>query len=80
MPRQPNGDDGGGSWDGGGTADVGGRADGGPPRGPATALAAERARQARIVVVGAVTERWAPEQAGPVHENWQPASLAAVLR
>ena len=42
-----------------------------PRRGPATALAAERARQARMAVVGAVTERWAPEQAGPVHENWQ---------
>ncbi|OIJ99128.1 protein kinase [Streptomyces colonosanans] len=40
-------------------------------RGPATALAAERARQARVTVVGPVTERWAPEQAGPVHENWQ---------
>ncbi|MGW1027116.1 protein kinase [Streptomyces sp. NPDC002577] len=40
-------------------------------RGPATPLAAERARQARMVVVGPVTERWAPEQAGPVHENWQ---------
>ncbi|MEV0035745.1 protein kinase [Streptomyces sp. NPDC050804] len=40
-------------------------------RGPATPLAAERARQARIAIVGAVTERWAPEQAGPVHENWQ---------
>ncbi|WP_030903693.1 protein kinase [Streptomyces sp. NRRL F-5126] len=39
--------------------------------GPAGPLAAERARQARIAVVGAVTERWAPEQAGPVHENWQ---------
>ncbi|HEY9372367.1 MAG TPA: serine/threonine protein kinase, partial [Streptomyces sp.] len=39
--------------------------------GPATPLAAERARQARIAVVGPVTERWAPEQAGPVHENWQ---------
>ncbi|WP_406392775.1 protein kinase [Streptomyces sp. NBC_00887] len=46
---------------------------GGTPayRGPATPLAAERARQARIAVVGAVTERWAPEQAGPVHDNWQ---------
>ncbi|WP_105972811.1 protein kinase [Streptomyces geranii] len=42
-----------------------------PRRGPATPLAAERARQARMAVVGAVTERWAPEQAGPVHENWQ---------
>ncbi|MGW7077028.1 protein kinase [Streptomyces sp. NPDC054866] len=40
-------------------------------RGPATALAAERARHARMTVVGGVTERWAPEQAGPVHENWQ---------
>ncbi|WP_455352484.1 protein kinase [Streptomyces sp. SYSU K217416] len=43
-------------------------------RGPATPLAAERARQTRIAVVGAVTERWAPEQAGPVHENWQLAA------
>ncbi|MGW7053267.1 protein kinase [Streptomyces sp. NPDC054887] len=44
-----------------------------PPvyRGPATPLAAERARQARIALVGAVTERWAPEQAGSVHGNWQ---------
>ncbi|MBT2492546.1 protein kinase [Streptomyces sp. ISL-96] len=40
-------------------------------QGPATPLAAERARQARIAVVGAVTERWAPEQAGSLHENWQ---------
>ncbi|WP_371791003.1 protein kinase [Streptomyces sp. NBC_01471] len=43
-------------------------------RGPGTPLAAERARQARITVVGAVTERWAPEQAGPVHGNWQLAA------
>lgn len=43
-------------------------------RGPTTALAAERARQARMAVVGPVTERWAPEQAGPVHENWQLAA------
>ncbi|MFI2430402.1 protein kinase [Streptomyces sp. NPDC018693] len=50
-------------------------ADGKPgARGPATALAAERARQARMAVVGPVTERWAPEQAGPVHENWQLAA------
>ncbi|CAL9448109.1 protein kinase [Streptomyces sp. enrichment culture] len=42
--------------------------------GPTTALAAERARQARMAVVGPVTERWAPEQAGPVHENWQLAA------
>ncbi|MGW7429377.1 protein kinase [Streptomyces sp. NPDC054861] len=40
-------------------------------RGPATRLAAERARQNRIAVVGAVTERWAPEQAAPVHANWR---------
>ncbi|MER6608192.1 serine/threonine protein kinase [Streptomyces sp. NPDC000927] len=40
-------------------------------RGPDTSLAAERARQARIAVVGAVTERWAPEQGGPIHENWR---------
>ncbi|MEU4200614.1 protein kinase [Streptomyces sp. NPDC026294] len=38
---------------------------------PGAALAAERARQVRINVVGPVTERWAPEQAGPVHANWQ---------
>ncbi|MEU5973521.1 protein kinase [Streptomyces sp. NPDC047315] len=50
--------------------------DDGPPayQGPTTPLAAERARQARIAIVGAVTERWAPEQAGPVHENWQLAA------
>ncbi|MFE1292596.1 protein kinase [Streptomyces sp. NPDC058751] len=53
----------------------GGPVAGAPPRrGPATALAAERARQARMAVVGPVTERWAPEQAGPVHENWQLAA------
>ncbi|WP_327289165.1 protein kinase [Streptomyces sp. NBC_01198] len=39
--------------------------------GPRSALEQERARQNRITVVGAVTERWAPEQAHPVHENWQ---------
>jgi hypothetical protein len=27
-----------------------------------------------MAVVGPVTERWAPEQAGPVHENWQLAA------
>ncbi|NEC91828.1 protein kinase [Streptomyces sp. SID12501] len=56
-----------GHWDETAVADA-------PRRGPATALAAERARQARMSVVGAVTERWAPEQAGPVHENWQLAA------
>ncbi|MDX3457854.1 protein kinase [Streptomyces sp. ME02-8801-2C] len=59
VPDQPTG-----RWGGTAVADV-------PRRGPTTALAAERARQARMAVVGAVTERWAPEQAGPVHENWQ---------
>ncbi|WP_344325037.1 serine/threonine protein kinase [Streptomyces macrosporus] len=56
--------------------------DGDRYRGPTTALAAERARQARIAIVGAVTERWAPEQAGPVYENWRlapPVGPAADL-
>ncbi|WP_407560627.1 protein kinase [Streptomyces sp. 184] len=57
---------------------------GGAPRypGPSTRLAAERARQTRMQVVGAVTERWAPEQAGPIHEHWQlapPVGPAADL-
>lgn len=55
---------------------------GGRYRGPLTALDAERARQARMMVVGAVTERWAPEQAGPVYENWRlapPVGPAADL-
>ncbi len=40
--------------------------------GPDPALSQERARQARITVVGPVTERWSPEQAaGPVRGNWQ---------
>ncbi|WP_374193009.1 hypothetical protein [Streptomyces sp. AV19] len=46
------------------------------------ALAAERSRQARMLVVGPVTERWAPEQAWPVQENWQlapPVGPAADL-
>ncbi|KUJ70157.1 hypothetical protein ACZ90_06630 [Streptomyces albus subsp. albus] len=49
-------------------------ADGAGRGGPATVLAAERARQARILMVGAVTERWAPEQGGPVHANWRLAA------
>ncbi|MEU1147207.1 protein kinase [Streptomyces sp. NPDC005863] len=56
-----------GGWDDG-------PGDGAASRGPTTALAAERARHARMVVVGPVTERWAPEQAGPVHENWRLAA------
>ncbi len=42
-----------------------------PWHGPQSALEQERARQNRITVVGAVTERWAPEQAHEVHENWR---------
>ncbi|MFD3549090.1 protein kinase [Streptomyces sp. NPDC058655] len=42
--------------------------------GPRTGLDAERARQTRMAVVGAVTERWAPEQAGPVQGHWQLAA------
>ncbi|WP_130796259.1 hypothetical protein [Streptomyces otsuchiensis] len=51
-------------------------------RGPDNALAAERARQARMTMVGAVTERWAPEQAGPVYDHWRlapPVGPAADL-
>ncbi|MES4888312.1 protein kinase [Streptomyces sp. NPDC096012] len=62
VPAQPVG-----RWDAPGGA-------GDRHRGPATALAAERARQVRMTVVGPVTERWSPEQAGPVHENWQLAA------
>jgi serine/threonine protein kinase len=39
--------------------------------GPDSLLELERARQARITVVGPVTERWAPEQATQTQENWQ---------
>lgn len=56
--------------------------DDGRYRGPVSALAAERARQARMTIVGAVTERWGPEQAGPVYENWRlapPVGPAADL-
>ncbi|MEU3347411.1 protein kinase [Streptomyces sp. NPDC006700] len=77
VPAQGRGEPGAGSADdaGGVPARWGDLAAGGPARrGPATALAAERARQARMAVVGPVTERWAPEQAGPVHENWQLAA------
>ncbi|MEU9377480.1 protein kinase [Streptomyces sp. NPDC048255] len=42
--------------------------------GPRTGLDAERARQTRMAVVGAVTERWAPEQARPVTGPWQLAA------
>ncbi|MFE5723184.1 protein kinase [Streptomyces erythrochromogenes] len=56
-------------------------APGGPTQTPApqaaaawTGLDAERARHTRMAVVGAITERWAPEQAGPVHGHWQLAA------
>ncbi|MET9882156.1 serine/threonine protein kinase [Streptomyces sp. NPDC006430] len=42
--------------------------------GPRSGLDAERARQTRMAVVGAVTERWSPEQAGPVTGPWQLAA------
>ncbi|UUN28685.1 protein kinase [Streptomyces sp. FIT100] len=70
LPAQSGGR---GRWDEAASGGSGGAATGTGAgyRGPATPLAAERARQARIAVVGAVTERWAPEQAGPVHGTWQ---------
>ncbi|MFJ2304757.1 protein kinase [Streptomyces sp. NPDC087787] len=77
VPAQGRGEPGAGTADdaGGVPARWGDVVAGRPARrGPATALAAERARQARMAVVGPVTERWAPEQAGPVHENWQLAA------
>jgi serine/threonine protein kinase len=57
-------------------------AEAGDWHGPRSALEQERARQNRITVVGAVTERWAPEQAHEVHENWRlspPVGPAADL-
>jgi len=45
--------------------------------GPGTALEAQRARDTRIARVGAVTERWAPEQAAPIGETWQIAQPIA---
>ncbi|EDX22965.1 serine/threonine protein kinase [Streptomyces sp. Mg1] len=42
--------------------------------GPRNGLDAERARQTRMAVVGAVTERWAPEQARSVQGPWQLAA------
>lgn len=65
LPAQ-NGGSGASGWDEPETA--------GARRGPGTAIAAERSRHMRMTVVGPVTERWAPEQAGPVHENWQLAA------
>ncbi|UJB42545.1 protein kinase [Streptomyces sp. A1-5] len=61
---------------GGGAAEAADQAPGGA--GP-TGLAAERARQARLQVVGAVTERWAPEQAGPADGSAAPVGPAADL-
>ncbi|MFI1098232.1 serine/threonine protein kinase [Streptomyces sp. NPDC020917] len=70
---------------GSGAGDDGTEAEGGgeqPWHGPQSALEQERARQNRITVVGAVTERWSPEQAHEVHENWRlspPVGPAADL-
>lgn len=58
RPRAVPAGGGGGGWGGG----------------PRTGLDAERARQTRMAVIGPVTERWAPEQAGPVHGHWQLAA------
>ncbi|MFD7883062.1 protein kinase [Streptomyces bauhiniae] len=66
LPAQNGGGSGVSGWDEPETA--------GARRGPGTAIAAERSRHMRMTVVGPVTERWAPEQAGPVHENWQLAA------
>ncbi|WP_308402411.1 protein kinase [Streptomyces sp. TBY4] len=52
----------------------GSQAGGGWGSGPQSGLDAERARQTRMAVVGAVTERWAPEQAQAVHGPWQLAA------
>jgi serine/threonine protein kinase len=44
---------------------------GGSWSGPDSVLELERARQARITVIGPVTERWAPEQAAEIQDAWQ---------
>ncbi|MFF3862011.1 serine/threonine protein kinase [Streptomyces sp. NPDC002209] len=59
LPGPPSRPGHGGGWGGGGIR---------------SGLDAERARQTRMAVVGAVTERWAPEQAGPVAGPWQLAA------
>ncbi|MFJ7271578.1 hypothetical protein ACIQV3_33880 [Streptomyces sp. NPDC099050] len=59
---------------GGSGAGRGGGGAGGWGSGPRSGLDAERARQTRMAVVGAVTERWAPEQAQAVHGPWQLAA------
>ncbi|THA35928.1 protein kinase [Streptomyces sp. A1547] len=59
LPGRPSPPGHGGGWAGGGIR---------------SGLDAERARQTRMAVVGAVTERWAPEQAGPVTGPWQLAA------
>ncbi|WP_145502627.1 protein kinase [Streptomyces sp. CFMR 7] len=41
------------------------------PPGPATVLAARRARQVRALRVEHIVERWAPEQAASVPNTWQ---------
>lgn len=80
--RVPAGAAGGGAADGAGGGSGGDLGSGRGWGGPHSVLELERARQARITVVGAVTERWAPEQATPLHENWRlapPVGPAADL-
>ncbi|NXY95767.1 protein kinase, partial [Streptomyces sp. BR123] len=55
-------------------SDRSGAGTGGRGFGPRGGLDAERARQTRMALVGAVTERWAPEQAGTVSGPWQLAA------
>ncbi|GAA2681623.1 protein kinase [Streptomyces lunalinharesii] len=62
-----------------GVGDAGEEGAVGAAAGGLTALAAERARQARLEVVGPVTERWAPEQAGPVDGGGAPPGPAVDL-
>lgn len=71
-----------GGGDAGSTGGPGGPGGEPPWAGPQSALELQRARHNRITVVGAVTERWAPEQAHEVHENWRlspPVGPAADL-
>jgi len=46
-------------------------ASGGNWSGPDSALELSRARQARLTVVGPVTERWSPEQAAKIQDSWR---------
>ncbi|AXE22586.1 serine/threonine protein kinase [Streptomyces globosus] len=74
APAAPGGRPGGGDPAAAEGAGGGRPAPGAAARGPRTGLDAERARQTRMAVVGAVTERWAPEQARTVAGPWQIAA------